>query len=261
VTKRLTRSLLIALVIVLCLVLYIAIISGVFNDQIEEYPTTISSFSDTGNYKIDPETILESLDRGETDVFKFTASPPEVYTPPDKDIIYSWGQFDYWKIASALHQFVWQEDLLDEWKVFGMYFYTDCSDKLNGFAIGDFIYFKPVYTPWTIGYTAREIIIHPLVNSVSWGGNTVYPRPFLGWKEIDLKNLTVTADDALRIAEENGGREARLDVDNECDISLSIGFNTKNGWSVNYMQRDGVPRFEIDIDPYTGEYKIIDTSQ
>jgi hypothetical protein len=255
--KKMIQPIIITTFIILCLILGISISSGLFEEQIQRYPTTISSLGDTGNYMIDPETILESLDRGETNVFMPEIATPEFYTPPDGGT-YSWSQADYWEIASALHQFVWGESV-DDWSLFRMMFYTNCADNLRGFAIGDFVYFKPVLNHWTIRYTAREIVIHPLVNSISWGGNRNYPRPLLGWKSVDLKKLTVTADDAIQIAEENGGRDARLSVENKCSIDLSVGFNPRgDGWSVDYAQTDGTPIFGIEIDPYTGEYKIID---
>jgi len=251
------KVILITTIIVLCLLLAVSVSSGLFEDQIQQYPTTISAFSNTGDFMIDPETILESLDHGETNVFMPAIATPEVYSPPDRHLIYSWSQSDYWKIANALHQHIWKE-ALEDWKLYRMFFYTDCADELNGFAIGDFVVFKAVIDQWKVRYAAHEIVIHPLVNSVSWGGNGNFPRPLLGWKSIDLGRLKVTADDALRIAEENGGRTVRWGVGNECRIDILLRSDVDNGWSVDYSNNSGLPIFEMHIDPYTGEYKILD---
>jgi hypothetical protein len=254
------KLILITMIIITSLVLAVSISSGLLDEQINHYPTGTSALSNTGDFVIDSNTILDSLDRAETQVFKPAIATPEVYTSPDRDIIYSWSQSDYWKIAGALHQYVWNEPI-EDWQLYRMYYYTDCADELSGFAIGDFVVFKGVVDQWKIRYAAHEIVILPLVNSASWGENSNFARPLLGWKSIDLGTLKVTADDALRIAEENGGRTARLGVGNECRIHLLLRSDVDNGWSVKYANNNELPIFEMHIDPYTGEYKIIDSNK
>jgi hypothetical protein len=111
------KPILITMIIIISLVLAVSISSGLLDEQIKHYPTTISAFSNTGDFMIDSKTILESLDRTEIKVFTPAIATPEVYTPSDRDIIYSWSQSDYWKIAGALHQYVWKEALVLQRKV------------------------------------------------------------------------------------------------------------------------------------------------
>ncbi|MGA7194273.1 MAG: hypothetical protein WBW94_11645 [Anaerolineales bacterium] len=234
---------------ILCGVIYIVYISS--DPFIEErrYPDCLTCYHDMGGYEINPETILESLNRGETNVFM-----PELATPeaPIYEGSLAWHQSDYLKIAGALDQFVWKDNLKD-WSLYGVDFYADCQNNPNGFTLGDFIFFKSVFYDGEITYTAREIQITPQYRDVAWGGGTAFPRPILGWDSVNLSNFKFNADDALLIAEENGGKEARVSVQNMCRVIVGISGYT--GWEVYYDGNNGSPSFlfKIQIDPYTGK--------
>jgi hypothetical protein len=216
-------------------------------------PLSLSSpsYTDTGLFRIDPGTILMSLEKDDTDVFL-----PDSRTLDDRyngPILYNepigWSQSDNLKIVSALNQYVWK-DTLDSWKLYGMIFNVDCQDNLNGLPGGDFEYFKTDFDKGKIIDTWREIEIAPEYSWVAWGGGAEFPHPILGRKSIDLNRLKVTAEEAIRIAEDNGGRDTRSRVQNRCSIHLSLRPQGFNGWVVDYGSSSD---FEIQIDPYTGE--------
>src|SRR5512138_839606 len=85
-------------------------------------PTSLGSYSGYGDYKIDPETILISLEQGNTNVFE-----PLLKDPRDveelTDISISWTQADFMMIFSALSKHVW-EDSMDPkvWKIYDIDF-------------------------------------------------------------------------------------------------------------------------------------------
>ena len=199
-----------------------------------------------GYYKINPETIIASLDRGEINVFA-----PESATPaaPIFDTSFSWHQSDYLKITNAVFQAVWNETI-NSWSLWNMIFDTTCQDNPGGFESGDIHFFK---ADGESDYTTREVLITPQYGNVSWGGGMYFQRPRSGWKSIDLNRLTVTADDALRIAEENGGKSFRLTKQNQCSISLILNIDAYDGWRVTYQGNDDLSIFKVQIDPYTGK--------
>ncbi len=225
-----------------------------------EFPRSIVDpdlSADYGMFEIDPETLLLSLDRGETEMFNPMIATPEVYTPLAAGS-FPWTQSDYLKIASALAQIKRKENLND-WHVFSMLFEKDCSTIPKGFDAGWVVYFKlhnKDGTPDYFHYQTDAIAIFPLSKNMK-AGRDYFPRPLLGWTSINVNSLKVTADDALQIAEEKGGEKTRLKLNNICKISV---FNSPssgdNDWIVRYEGR-----FEIHIDPYSGEYKIIDKSK
>lgn len=267
IRTRRKLAILLALIIlaVVAFVLYYMVIQANM-EQAVRYPLG-SSYQETGSYEIDPQTILASLERGETDVFKPISATPEAnnapYTPSPVGVI-SWNQSDYLKVASALHQFVWKENLKG-WHIYSLYFFRGCQDNPTGFESGEITYFKAIYGP--LSYTTRAINIYPIGSGVSWGGKANFPRPLLGWKEIDLQRLKVAADDALKIAEENGGRDARLNFKNDCTIDVFLNPNPDrdDDWHIVYsnnrLPTGSSSIFEMNINPYTGEHKIVVVSQ
>lgn len=251
-TKVIKRKWLI-LVVILLVTIGIIYVYGPFS-YARGGPFSISSpsYMETGLFKINPETILASVDQGETDIFLPDSRPiderlngPILYTKP-----ILWRQSDHLKIARALSQYVWKDNL-DNWKLFDMIFLIDCQDNLNGLPRGDFSYFKTTFEKGKIVDTWREVEIAPAYLWVAWGDGAKFAHPIFGRKSIDLSRLKVTAEDALKIAEEQGGREARLRAQNQCDIYLSLApEGLRKGWWVSYNTSEN---FEIRIDPYTGE--------
>jgi len=216
-----------------------------------KYPSTIGIFNETGSVTINPTTILDSLNRGEINVFA-----PIVATPSDNAILppgsIQWSQSDYLKVANALSQYVWNATF-ENWLVYYLAFGNECQNNLGGFDFAEIIYYKTIGVGWQKMYTARYIQINPLAGIVSWGGETDFPISD-GWAAIDLTEFTITADDALRIAEENGGKDARLRSGNECTILISIpNHNDDTNWNVGYYY--GI-NFEIIVDPYSGKYEF-----
>jgi hypothetical protein len=101
-------------------------------------------------------------------------------------------------------------------------------------------------------YAARIIEIEPYFSWVRWGGGIYYPKPILHkWKSIDLSDASFTAEKAVQVAEENGGKEARLREDNQCNISVDSEGDRK--WRVDYFGAD----FEVLVDMRTGKVKIL----
>lgn len=227
------------------------IINPTFSDQTRESPNGLSDYFETRYFEIDPRTILESLDRRNVDVFL-----PLTATPDAFDKLYSvpppWKQSDYLNISNALHRFVWNEDI-DDWLIESMSFYGDCRYDPLGFDLFKITYFKDIGTQQ---YAAHEIDLFSLYGGAAVGGGTNFPKPLFGWKSIDPERLNITAEDALRIAEDNGGKETRLSYKNECEISVLIS-SRRQIWMVGYYPDNTIgPIFEITINPFTGEFKI-----
>lgn len=222
-----------------------------FDNGERKYPSTIGTFNVTGDFLINTTTILDSLDRGETDVFSPTlATPSDDAILPDGSIY--WTQSDYLKVANALSQFVWGEPV-DGWFVYYLHLKKECDDNLDGFDSFSAIIFKPVRWGLRKMYTARYIEIYPLAGIVYWAGDTSFPVSD-GWAAIDLSKFKITADDALRIAEGNGGKEARTRIQNGCSISISLpAGKNDNRWNVSYYY---TANFDMMIDSYSGNYEI-----
>ena len=228
-------------------------IVGIFS-SIGDYERPISALqSERGSFIIDPEKIIESLNNGGTDIFTPNLQQVDGEKPGvlfEKPI--NWTQREYLTITEALNQFVWK-DVLNDWELYDMVFDLNCQDNPSGFERGGMTYFKTIPPDsGKKGYAVRDFFIDPKYTYVEWRGGANYPRPLFGWKGIDLDNLRITAEDALRIAEENGGKNTRLRFNNNCRIKLTLEPERYAGWFIKYRV-EGLPEFGIMVDPFTGK--------
>lgn len=218
-----------------------------------DYPTS-SLMTERGGFIINPETILESLKNGETDVFvpnmvRADGELPNVVY--EKPIV--WTQEEHLSIAEAVSQFNWKDTLRD-WDLYEMGFILNCRENLNGFEQSYMTYFKEISDEnGDKAYTVRSIAIVPKSTYVEWGGGAEFSIPLFGWKNIDQDRLRINAEKALTIAEENGGRNARLRFNNECRVRVFLEPQMyPDGWQIWY-EVGGRSQLKITIDPFTGK--------
>jgi hypothetical protein len=219
-----------------------------YYDRGAEYPKSVADFSNTGNYKIDPANILSDINGGNINVFEYVDNTLVTETS-EPSAIFLWTQPDYLKVITTLHQFVWKEDV-SSWSVAGLVFSNVCRDTPVGFESGDIVFFK--YNPEEKTYTFHEIVVYPNRKLASWGGDDKFTSPLFGWKKVELNKLTITAEKALQIAEDHGGKEFRSRVNNLCTIDIILKPNSDygNNWLVYYDTENADNSFEIFIDPY-----------
>jgi hypothetical protein len=251
--KQITKQIIIITIGVIIIFGCLAMSNMYINDLVKG-PRGPRDFSEWTEYEIDPETILEKLRRGDKDLFTQVLATPENY---EKSYLgpFPWKQSDYLKIASALHQYT-GNDAFTDWHVYSMLFSGDCQYDPVGFDLFNIVYIKDVEAK---KYNAREIDIYPLYKGVRVSEEADLQRPMFGLNGIKLDKIKVTADNALQIAEENGGRNARLTIKNQCRISI---LSSGQDWHVRYSSQDPSfisSIFEMNIDSSTGKYKIITT--
>lgn len=213
------------------------------------YEPYSSGQPETGGFLIDPETIINSINNGDVNIFS-----PILETAELRELVFDkpihWRTEDFTMVSEALNQKVWK-DTLNDWNLYEMSFSVGCQDNMVGFEGGYLSYFKAV--PPEKSYMFREFSITLRYGYVEWKGGRKISRPLFGWKSVDQDNLAISAIDALEIAEENGGKDIRLKFNNECAIKLSFSPEKNDGWYVRYTDVDNLPIFRIVIDPFTGK--------
>ena len=222
------------------------------SDQEMLLPGGTNSYNDIRPYTFNPETILATLDQGNEKIFQ---------PLPDKDLknvfppgSFLWQQQDYLKITDTLNQIA-NQDSLKGWSVYSISSYRYCADNPKGFDNLSITYFKTKENR----YDTRIMDVWPLAKDADWAGNMEFPRPFpFGWKSIDLEKIKVSTDNALQVAEANGGKAIRQAANNDCSILVILSPNVfGSAWAVQYVRGGYANLFRISIDPYTSEYKII----
>lgn len=213
--------------------------------------------SSEGYIVIDSETILDALARGKTDVFTPQLVTPEVI-PPTPDTPVQWSQANYFQIVFAMYPFIWNETL-EGWGLERMLFRLDCADVINGPQDASIQFFKITHTRDQDSRLLRDLWINPTKNLVSWHEVEKYPNVW-GRETIDFTRIKIPVEEALRIAEKNGGDKARLSVGNSCIIYLLLSPGAQySGWQVSYSGNDAKDLFAIHIDPLTGEYEVVNS--
>jgi hypothetical protein len=225
-------------------------------DDIPE-PNLLSRYPEnrTGYFQYNPETIFASLDQGKTDLL----TPLLVESPNDVDVRYDnieWTQSDFLQVANALSQQVWNEPLdLKDWSVYFILFEGNCDDQFGRFNNFEITYYKRIKTAWETEYIARHIGLIPWKGMAEWAGDGDFSTPFFfGWRRIPLSKFIITADDAVRIAEENGGKAAHL-YNEKCrafvDVLEDIDSTQGVVWYVDYSNIEN--SFSVFINPFTGK--------
>jgi hypothetical protein len=230
----------------------------IFMDSQEKtYPGVfISDYGGYKAYKFNPETILQSIQQGNTNFLtsintvSFSGEP--VYSNP-----FPFKQADYLAIANAMQQFH-SSETVKGWSLHHMLLDGDCQYDPLSFDIVQIFYFKSTGLQ---KYSARMIAIYPLYGEGEMGTSGYFPRSvFSSWDYIDLNKLKINAEEALLLAEKNGGKQFRLANNNMCRISFSLGLYpnpSHPSWDISYKNKqDLLKEFEMTIEAYTGEYKV-----
>jgi hypothetical protein len=206
-----------------------------------------------GDYTFDAQTILQSLARGKANVFTLQPAvqePPKASLPPVQ-----WSQADFYRIAQAFHESVWQEPI-ESWKLKLLLFKLGCEHAPLGPQFVSFKLFRTTLTRQVSSRLERNLYIEPQQNQASWIGIEYYPERFR-WSSFDLAQVKIPAEQALQIAEKHGGQEVRSAVENRCWIlgQLAAGI-MNNNWQISYTGEELVPLLTIYVDEQTGEYKV-----
>lgn len=216
--------------------------------------TDVQILSKQASFAYDPNTILEGIRRGERDVL----IPLEPRQEPEYisgKALPVWSQAEVFEIVDYIFETVWR-DSRDGWQVHYFSLHSSCQAS-QGFQVGRFIFVKVLSGEPHDTRLVRTIVIQRhLIATKDESYN-----PMQGsWDIFDLEEATVTAEQAIQIAEQEGGLQSRLAVDNDCVIYVEfaqvdeplipmLGFPAIESykWYVRYSQ-DGQSIFRKLVD-------------
>jgi hypothetical protein len=202
---------------------------------------------DEYHFAIEPETILQSIARGEEGIFSPMSDDTEVGGLSPQLI--NWDQNDYLLVVDAFHKFVWGSSVQD-WSLNYMSFSLLCNQVGTGFQWTSFSFFQEKNTVDESSEIEHQIDIYPerkLINAWEFA----YDSRLARGEPVEITTAMLTADEALMIAESSGGLERRVALSNDCEISVILSPNSVNyrGWIVLYAP----DVFSITINPITGK--------
>ncbi len=215
-------------------------------------------------YEINPQNILSQLGNNELNVFITKPLTSENSLPVWQNQTFNWNQEDYLRIANALHETVWNENL-DGWLLERATFYGYKHDINSGIEYAHFIFYKHQDDVYTI----HALTIKPLYNEVI-AGEGIY-NDIGNWRGFDLQSLKInSANQALIIADQSGGEKACSNIKKVCGIGIWLTpyldefkkilslpiYRYGWKWSVSYYDEYNHTIFRVDINPYDGTYRV-----
>lgn len=205
-------------------------------------------------YLFDPKTILDELSKNNVEIF---LSQSDNFEPTSTIPLTSvkWSQHDFLRIAGAVHNQYWK-DTIDNWKLHFMIFRADCELIDQGPQQGVFELYKITNLLSKKKGNEETVNISPETTSILLKNNgldfnTEYER------SIDLSQIKIPIEVAFQIAEDQGGRNARLKVENNCTVSGVLAPDgSAQDWEINYFSKNSAHIFDITIDEFSGKYEI-----
>lgn len=205
-------------------------------------------------YQFDPFTILTDIENGWEDVFQLMED--EAVIPEHPSGSFPWTSAEYLTIAKAHHLYLTGEPAEGEWKIFepGNFEIDQCRDEMKGFDRATIIFYKREEASFPVTYME----IKPL-NEMIASVNIEYAReyhesplhrflddPDAHFREAKVIQGDVSAEDALQIAENAGGKEMRQKLSNEGCLVVVVYYADK--WVVWYYWKTNDLRFTLDVE-------------
>jgi hypothetical protein len=252
--KRPVKWLVLPLLILLNLALMTCSIFDVFDEHREQVNETRDE-----TYSIDSSTLLDSIKSEKTNAFSLLKATPAVYPAPSAAPV-GWTQADYFSIAQAFHQFAWKESLAG-WKLGSISFGLDCKEVSIGPQQAGFKFYKLLNGQNNQNRLEHRLFIDAKNNDINLDEFEIFPNAYT-LASIDLSKAKITMQDALQIAEKNGGTKTRSRVNNNCYIGANYDSNAAydKGWYMIYTTTSGdkvINLLWLDIDAQTGASKVV----
>lgn len=206
---------------------------------------------DGGVYAINSQTLLQDIRQGNKNIFEFLPDGElmvrtDLGLPPIR-----WTSKDYVLIADQFSEFVSGESV-NEWNFHAISYSMDCEDFQYGFQGASLDVVKYVAPNARI---ERSIWVYPFENHIAWE-ETAYENEY-SYDSFEFSQIDVSPEEAVEIAEDQGGRAFRVFEDNNCRIGLRIIAGIRDGnWQATYDA--GGNEFVVDINKETGEYKVVE---
>jgi hypothetical protein len=243
-------------VFTLIAILVIALSCDPWSNEVKEKGKNFEDLT----YSIDSKTILESLDRGDNNVFtllKATPTPIPLTSQPSR--VPSWHLVDYFRVAQALHQRDMHEPLGVQ-NLYYMSFDMDCAEVEHAtFYYAKFSSFKTMNVGKEETRIDYSILIQPSDNLVSTFKGEYTPN-IKTRQPINLTHYRISIEQALQIAEKNGGADQRLNYKNDCEIYVRAPVSNTKGWEVSYSinrNKAWYEIFDIVIDSQNGAFDVL----
>jgi len=207
-------------------------------------------------YWINSADLIDALQQGKRDAF-INVSRYQSFLPPYAAQPVEWSQSDFLYVTQSLHRSIWQESL-DNYSLKDMQFSLKCTETAAGPQSAQLRFFKTEDTDQYPSQLIHDFVVLPDENKIAVNASR-YSLYDNRWQAIDWAVIKIPVEDALQIAEHNGGALFRKETDNRCAISAEITSDNNGKWVIIYSSGSGDQEksFKLEIDTQTGDVKKI----
>jgi hypothetical protein len=211
----------------------------------------------SGNYSFDKNTLFNLLEQGSLDVF--TPVPdvslsPTPWTPSRNQLSFA----DYLVVAQVFHQWKWSEPM-SKWSLNKLEYHVPCGNTLDKPSFAEIVLFNINHQGEKDTRLVHKILIGYPDNTLYWSEAERYPVNE-NWQVIDLTKILMPAEEALKIAEVNGGSAIRLSVNNDCRINIFTPNLSESDWLIEYnfysADKGWFQILKAYVDKSSGKYRI-----
>jgi hypothetical protein len=209
-----------------------------------------------GNYAIDSSSALETINNNDSLVFQKLDPELLLFEFPEVSPPVTWTQSDYFTIANEFLRYIGDEPINKDTAVRTLSFRLTCEDVQFGLQDLRMRLYREGLVDQERSHIEIGLYVLPQKRLVSWNKSEYVPD-LRSQPTIKLGDIKIPAEQALQIAEDNGGRQARESVNNMCDIEIGIaGGVLGNDWGIGYRGDKSKGLFGITIDEKTGDYEV-----
>lgn len=202
---------------------------------------------DRSYYSLNGSSVQQIIeDLSESNLLQLETAPLGKINP---DNLVLWSSSDFNVILNLINTTIWTETEGD-WKLHYLSYAWSCQFLAYGPQSASAIYY--LINPDS--RYSSDIYLHPTQDFFAIVRKIHTPR--IGqWEEIDLSKTQIMPEEALKIAEANGGLSFREGIENQCTVNVIHNASYFDGWQILYSPNEGMA-LVIKINSKTG--KIIE---
>jgi hypothetical protein len=232
------------------------LIQGACINLSRSIPATI--ISEEGYFEFDATNILDQIEDGEGDLFISV----EEFGEEQIELNQAWTEEETFRIIDAFRE----EELPAGYKrgtISTIGYFFNCDNPQRPFKNSIMRYISQLEVDGKATHTEiLFIFIHPDKNHIDYAYEIRHPA-VQGWGLIDMSQVHVPFEEALQIAESNGGAAIRAQLNYDCSLTSSLDpvANGQAIWEVKYYgESSAFPDLVIEIDANTGMVLSKETS-
>lgn len=216
-----------ALLLFGCIIFLFGVIPSCSLDETENVNINSEQY-----FSFDPQLIHLPIKQSDKPTFSLIEGESKIQDLSESEVV-NWKQNDYANITEELHKLIWNE-FTKNWKLYYVYFSVSCDQVNSGFQFAQFKFFQ-IKNMDGQEVRVEHVLEIDLLKHFAHAMEIEYSPNLENRRGINIETIKPSTDEALAIAEKDGGKEKRTAINNKCGVSVGNSLDTTNSnWLVIY---------------------------